>query len=195
MHKTNFIAALALAGTMALPACSARVQKDANGKEDKVDIETPVGAFHVSNDVAVSDTGLPIYPGAQLKPKAGDDHDNNQANVNLSGFGFGLKVVALDYLSDDPPSKIVAFYSPRLAKYGKVLECHTSKDMGMDVEMDDKDSKKKSNELTCDGSSGSNVEMKVGKKDDQHVVSVKPNGKGSEFSLVFVRVHGKEADI
>jgi hypothetical protein len=52
-----------------------------------------------------------------------------------------------------------------------------------------------SNELTCDGEHGSNVELKAGREDDQHIVEVEPEGKGSSFSLVFVRLHGKDADI
>jgi len=49
--------------------------------------------------------------------------------------------------------------------------------------------------LTCEGSHGSNVELKVGKKDDQHIVAVEPEGNGASFSLVYVRTHGKDADI
>jgi hypothetical protein len=52
-----------------------------------------------------------------------------------------------------------------------------------------------SSELTCAGDSGKDVELKVGKKDDQHIVAVEPDGKGSSFSLVYVRTHGKDADI
>ena len=194
MPNSNFFPILAVSLLLtSLPACSVNVKKDANGKEKQVDINTVAAGIHVNTEVDASETGLPVYPGAQLKPES-KDHDNNRANVDLSGFGFGLKVVALDYLSDDPPSKIVAFYSGKLAKYGKVLECHTSSDLDVNVDMHDK-SDSKSNELTCEGSSGNNVELKVGKKDDQHVVSVKPSGKGSEFSLVFVRTHGKDADI
>jgi hypothetical protein len=55
--------------------------------------------------------------------------------------------------------------------------------------------KGESNELSCAGDSGNNVELKVGKKDDQHIVAVEPQGKGSNFSLVYIRTHGKDADI
>jgi hypothetical protein len=54
---------------------------------------------------------------------------------------------------------------------------------------------KDSNELTCDGTGGDNVELKAGRQDDQHIVAVQPQGKGSSFSLVYVRTHGKDADI
>jgi hypothetical protein len=98
--------------------------------------------------------------------------------------------VALEYESDDAPAKVLSFYRGQLKKYGNVLECHTSRgkwnfNMG----------KNDSNELTCEGSGGNDIELKVGKKYDQHIVAVEPEGKGSSFSLVYVRTHGKDADI
>ena len=58
-----------------------------------------------------------------------------------------------------------------------------------------KDSDHNSHDLTCDGGSGSNIELKVGTKENQHIVAVEPEGTGSSFSLVYVRTHGKEAEI
>ena len=93
-------------------------------------------------------------------------------------------------LVDDAPANILAFYKDRLKKYGNVLECHTSKgNWNVNTQ------RHGSNELTCEGSGGTDIELKVGKQDDQHIVSVKPEGKGSTFSLVYVRTHGKDADI
>jgi hypothetical protein len=188
------IFAVAFVAMLIWPACSVNVKKDKNGDDDKqVDIQTPVGGIHVSEDANAADAGLPVYPGAHLKPKdaSGDD---KSANVNLSGFGFGLKVVALEYESNDAPEKIVAFYSGQLKKYGSVLECHTSGHLDLDVEMDDKpDSRKRV--LTCVGEKGNNVELRVGTRENQHIVAVEPEGKGSSFSLVYIRTHGKQADI
>jgi hypothetical protein len=56
-------------------------------------------------------------------------------------------------------------------------------------------SKDASNELRCEGDHGNNVELKAGRKNDQHIVAVQSDGKGSSFSLVYVRTHGKDADI
>jgi len=174
-----------------LPACSINVKKEKNGEDKQVDINTPVGGIHVSKDANVADVGLAVYPGARLKQ--GDSNGNDKsANVNISSFGFGLKVVALEYQSDDSPAKLIAYYKDQLKKYGKVLECHTSH---FDVNPDMKDSDHGSHELTCEGSSGNNVELKVGTKENQHIVAVEPDGKGSSFSLVYVRTHGKQADI
>jgi hypothetical protein len=38
------------------------------------------------------------------------------------------------------------------------------------------------------------VELKVGTEDNQHIVAVKPDGKGSRFALVYVRTHAGKDD-
>src|SRR5580704_4186403 len=152
-----------------LAACSINVKKEKNGDDKQVDISTPVGGIHVSKGVNPEELGIPIYPGARLKER--DSGDDKSANVNISGFGYGLKVVALEYESDDAPSKVLSFYRGQLKKYGNVLECRTSRgkwnfDMG----------KNDSDELTCEGSGGNDIELRVGKKSDQHIVAVEPEG-------------------
>jgi hypothetical protein len=194
MRKTRIRAVgglfLGLVMMAALVGCSINVQKEKGGEDKQVDISTPLGGIHVSKDADAQDVGLAIYPGARLKPK--DNGNDKSANVNISGFGYGIKVVALEYQSDDPPTKLLSYYRDQLQKYGKVLECHTS---GLDVNTDIKKANDSSKELTCEGSSGNNVELKVGTKENQHIVEVEPDGKGSSFSLVYVRTHGKDADI
>ena len=179
-----------------LPACSINVKKNEDGEDKKVDVETPVGGIHVSKDADVRDVGLAVYPGARKKQKdlSGDE---KSANVNISGPGFGVKVVAVEYLSDDSPDKLVAYYRDQLKKYGSVLECHTSKHGG-DVEVNkmSHQDRKESRKLTCDNDdSGKTVELKVGTEDNQHIVAVEPQGKGSSFALVYVQTHGKEGMI
>jgi hypothetical protein len=190
--RTNFhsISAFAVGISLLLPACSVNVKKEQNGQDKQVDISTPVGGIHVSKQADPGDVGLPVYPGARLKQK--DSGDDQSANVNISGFGFGLKVVALEYESDDAPDKIINFYKDPLKKYGAILVCHTN---GFDVNTDIKTGNENSHDLTCESSSGSNTELKVGTKENQHIVAVKSEGKGSSFSLVYVRTHGKDADI
>ncbi len=174
-----------------LPACSVNVKKQGDGEDKQVDIDTPVGGIHVSKGANVADVGLSVYPGARLKQK-GTDGEDKSANVNISGFGFGVKVVALEYESSDSPAKLIAYYKDQLQKYGHVLECHSSH-MEFNADMNGADHG--SHELTCQGSSGSNVELKVGTKENQHIVAVRPEGQGSSFSLVYVRTHGKDAEI
>jgi hypothetical protein len=192
VHVVGVIAlGVASLSVLLLPACSVNVKKEQNGQDKQVDISTPMGGIHVSKGANVADTGLTVYPGARPKQKDSDGSDKS-ANVNISGFGYGLKVVALEYESDDSPEKLVSFYKDQLKKYGDVLVCHTSH---LDVDSDIKDSDHASHNLTCKGSSGTNTELKVGTKENQHIVAVQSDGKGSSFSLVYVRTHGKDADI
>lgn len=197
-----FAIVLATVALMALPACSINVKKAENGDDKKVDIETPMGGIHVSKNADPRDTGLPVYPGAHPKnpDKSGDE---KSANVSISSNAFGLKVVAIEYLSDDPPEKITAYYKDQLKRYGSILECHTTNrhaDAGdVDVKLgksrDDGD--KDSQQLTCEHDSGTTIELKVGTKDNQHVVSISPQdkGKGTDFALVFVQTRGSNKDM
>jgi hypothetical protein len=188
---STFALGLATLVALLLPACSVNVKKQQNGEDKQVDIRTPLGGIHVSQDANVADVGLAVYPGARLKQK-GSDGEDKSANVDISSFGFRLKVVALEYESDDSPAKLVAYYKDQLQKYGHVLECHTS---NFDVNTDAKHWDRDSHELTCEGSDGNNIELKVGTKENQHIVAVGPEGKGSKLALVYVRIHGKDAEI
>jgi len=190
--KTRLMIALAFIGWLTVLACSVSVKDHNEGKSEKVDIDTPIGGIHVSEEVDVRDTGLAVYPGARKKPKTG--HDDKSANLNISSSFFGVKVAAIEYESDDPPSKVIAYYQDQLKKYGNVIECHTSKHGGdLNVKAGDKQAH---NPVTCQGSdSGNVVELKVGTEDNQHLVSVEPEGKGSDFALVFIQTRGKEGTI
>jgi hypothetical protein len=196
MGKNEFkvlLAGTTLAAFVLLPGCSVNVKKEPNGRDKQVDINTLVGGIHVSKEADASDVGLSVYPGAHPKEKGSDGSDKS-ANVNISGFGLGIKVVALEYESDDAPAKVLSFYKDQLKKYGSVLECHTSGHFNVNMK-GSHGSKDGSNELSCEGESGNNVELKAGRKSDQHIVAVQSEGKGSSFSLVYVRTHGKDADI
>ena len=173
-----------------LSSCSVNVKKESNGQGKQVDISTPMGGIHVNKEVSPEDVGIAIYPGATLKEKG--NGQNKSANVNLSSFGYGLRVVVLEYESNDAPEKVVAFYKDQLTKYGSVLVCHTA---GFDMNADVKRSDGSSHELTCEADHGHNVELKVGTKENQHIVAIEPSGGGSNFSLVYVRTHGKDAEI
>ncbi len=188
---------LVVASVLVIAGCSINVKKNKNGEDQNVDIQTPVGGIHVNTDAAVRDTGLPTYPGAREKQK-GSDGNNNKANVNISSSLFGVKVVAVEFLSDDPPEKVAAFYRDQLKRYGGILECHTKNSHGdagdVDVKIG-KDKDEKNNRLTCENDGGSTLELKVGTKDNQHIVSISPDkGKGTDFALVYVQTRGGNKD-
>ena len=193
-----FSIAVILAALVLLPACSVNVRDANDDGNRKVDIKTPVGGLHVDENADVRDTGLPVYPGARKKPDS-DDGNKKSANVNISTFGFGLKVVALEYESDDPPDKILAYYQDNLKRYGNVLQCRSSSSFTVDHDVPIVGEKKGfvvGGKLNCgDNDTGKRVELKAGTSDNQHLVSVQPEGKGSDFAIVWVRVRGKEDEI
>jgi len=196
MDKSSFSAmrVLVVCGAVLgilLAGCSVNVKKEKSGEDKDVDIRTPLGGIHVSKGANPDDVGVPVYPGAHLREKDSDGSDKS-ANVNISGFGFGLKVVALEYESSDSPEKVVSYYKDQLKRYGNVLVCHTGH-LNLNTRPAHGDGE--SHELTCEGPSGNNIELKVGTKENQRIVAVEPQGSGSKFSLVYVRTHGKDADI
>ena len=105
--QSNFAAILIIIASLSFSACSVNVKKGENGDDKNVDIKTPFTDIHVEKNADSRDAGLSVYPGARLKPKTGSDDSN--ANVNLSAFGFGLKVVVLKYESDDAAQKVQKF--------------------------------------------------------------------------------------
>ncbi len=218
MSSRNVVARLSLGALLAalcvLPACSIKANDKGKDGEKRVDIQSPVGDLHVSEQADIRDAGLTLYPGATPAPK--DDRDDKKsANVNLSLPGFSLKVVAAEFISDDAPEKIIAYYDKELRKYGKTIQCHGDWN-GSHANYDNKDDLSKpvscGNDGGNDGSVANNlrrnlennvrnnlgdaVELKVGTEGNQHLVSVKPNGHGTRFALVYVRIHtGKDETI
>ncbi|HUN90238.1 MAG TPA: hypothetical protein VMU28_15670 [Terriglobales bacterium] len=167
-------------GTM-LSACSISTQKESNGEDKKVDIKTPFAEIHVGSDITAQDGGFALYPGAHPKQ---EDNDKHRANIQIGGKDFGVKVIAVTYLSDDPPQKVIDFYRKDLSKFGKVLECPK----GLKENHGNHES-----QLSCDDNGSTEpgkLDLAVGVPEKQHVVAVKPNGKGTEFSTVFVQVKG-----
>lgn len=189
--KTGLTLVFAFAGLLTLGACSVSVKDHNDGGNSKVDIETPVGGIHVNEDADIRDTGLAAYPGARKKEKR--DHDSKSANVNISSNLFGVKVVAVEYETDDPSGKVLGFYRDQMKKYGRVIECRTDKHVG---DLSVHTGEHAGNEVSCKGNnSGNIVELKVGTESNQHLVSVEPQGKGCDFALVYVQARGKEGTI
>ena len=106
-----------------------------------------------------------------------------------------MKVVAIEYQTSDSPSKLIAFYKDKLKEFGTVLECHTSgknHNYAHPSHRHDSDSE----QLKCEGDdNGKTIELKAGTESNQHIVSIDPQGKGSDFALVYVRLRGKEGSI
>ena len=67
----------------------------------------------------------------------------------------------------------------------------------VNTEMHNKDKDKEGNKpVSCrDNGKGDSIELKVGTEENQHIVAVKPDGKGSRFALVYVRTHSGKDDM
>jgi hypothetical protein len=187
------IVTVALGIALAIPSFAAQPQAADSGQDKHLDIQSSVGDLHMGNDADARKAGLPLYPGARLR----HDQDNGDAlNLGVLTDAFGMKLVVAKYDSEDAPGKVIDFYREHLKKYGKILECHTSKD-DSDAHVDLNDDQH-SKELKCEGdNTGPVTELKVGTADNQHIVAIEPhNGRGgSTFALVYVHTRGKQGDI
>lgn len=190
MFRSLVLTALLVGASFSLASA-----QESDSKNKNLDIQSPVGNLHVGEDADARKIGLPLYPGAQWK-RHDSSSDSDSANLSLLTEAFGMKLVVANYVSADEPSRIIEFYRNKLKKYGKVLECHSSKHGG-DVSVHDDNKGSGDKELKCDENSGPVTELKVGTESNQHVVAVEPadGGKGANFALVYVHTRGKMGDL
>lgn len=141
----------------------------------------------ISAQATAKEAGLPLYPGAI--PHKDEKNDSSAANLGLWGSTFGFKLVVLKMESSDSPEKVAAYYQKALGKYGNVLNCS-----GVQKASADKDKSNTSNKLTCDDDHAEAGELvfKAGTKEKQHLVSVKPNGTGCTFSLLYIEARSDD---
>ena len=197
MVGRGVVTGLALAALFAvlcvLPACSINTNEKGMDGQKNVDIKSPVGDLHVSDAADMRDIGLTVYPGAKPAPKEESD-DKESANINLSVRGYTLKVAAAEFISDDAPDKVIAYYDKELQKYGKPIQCRGAWKMSFNFSASPSNASKP---VWCDISgSGDATELKVGTEGNQHVVAFKARDRGSRFALIYVRVHtGKDDTI
>jgi hypothetical protein len=162
--------------SLAAGVCAAAAKSDVN---EGIDLDV-----HVRDEASASDAGLPTYPRA--RPYKEDNESSSGANVGFSLPGFGLKVVAMKLESRDSPARVGAFYRQALATYGTVLDCSDVRESKRRTRARDED------DLVCDADDpGENsLVYKVGTESNQRVVTIKPHGSGTRFSLV--HVHKRE---
>jgi hypothetical protein len=184
-HKA--VVTLAACMMLATVAC-VQVDTSKDGKNKDVKIQTPVGGLHVkTNDMAASDVGLPLYPGAVPKDTKGDK--DQAADVHL-GFGeWQLRVKVVKYHTTDSPQQVLAFYRKALGRYGDVIQCNGATPVGTPVQTreglgckdDESEPKGNHSDINIDAQS----QLKAGSKKHQHLVGIESsNADGTEFSLV-----------
>lgn len=188
---TRRLLAIVLAGAaLLLTGCSVSVN-DKDKKNEKVDIQTPFANLKVdSGKKAAAENGIPVYPGAHLRPA--ENGDNHSANIDISAAGFGLKVIAAEYETNDSPEKVKAFYEDKMKTFGPVLVCNGHSG-GSNVHLSkhgDQDKK-----LDCSDAEGDGWEIKTGTSNDERLVSIEPNGSGTRFGTVLIRTRGKKGTL
>jgi len=177
---TASVAALAL---LLSAGCRIQVDKDKDGRDKNVKIDTPMGGLHVrADETAAADVGLPAYPGAHIAP---DKDGDKSADVHL-GFGeWQLRVKVVTYVTSDSQDKVIAFYQKALGRYGDVIQCQNNQPIGTPTMTREG--------LTCsEDKNGSRVHtddslpnLRAGSKRHQHIVGLEKNtGSGTRFTLV-----------
>jgi hypothetical protein len=153
--------------------CAISVDKDDDGRNKKVSITSPMGKLSVNADSDTPpDTGLPVHAGA----RAVRDEDHENANVNIDGGFFGVKVAVARYEDAASTRAILDYYKKELAKFGTVSECHGNLDF-----------KDRLAAPRCKERARAEIQLGAGTEGDNHIVSVKPRGNGSEFTLIHVQ--------
>jgi hypothetical protein len=187
-NATTLVVGLALATGLA--GCRVHVDKDANGQEKKVQVDTPFGGVHVNTDQTTAvDLGLPVYPGAVVVK---GDGDHKSADVHL-GFGqWKLRVQTVSYESSDSEEKVVAFYKKALGRYGDVITCQGDSPVGTPTVTAEglgcADEKKGGNVKINRhdyGTDKDSLELKAGSRRHQHIVGFE-NPKDSKPRFVLV---------
>ncbi|HEX3471117.1 MAG TPA: hypothetical protein VHT28_08025 [Silvibacterium sp.] len=182
--KKALVAVTAALGVLLTAGCSIQVDKNKNGKDKNVKIDTPLGGLHVrADDTSAADIGLPVYPGAHIAP---DKDGDKSADVHLGFGGWQLRVKVVTYDTDDPQDKVIAFYQKALGRYGDVIRCDGDQPVGTPAVTREG--------LTCSddkgnahvhGSDDSRLSLKAGSKHHQHIFGIeKRSGSGTRFSLV-----------
>ena len=188
--KRRVLISAAFCGVMSLAVLSAVGQeKDKSGVNVTVTGKdgSDVGGLMISAQATAKEAGLPLYPGA--RPYKEDKDDTTAGKFGLWGNSFGFKLVLLKMQSTDSPDKVAAFYQKALAKYGTVLNCSDSSKT-----QSDKDKSDSSKKLTCgdDHPDAGGMLFKAGTKEKQRIVSVKPNGLGCIFNIVYLEARSDD---
>jgi hypothetical protein len=191
--RQSLVAVLGIV-VLGFSGCRVHVDKDSNGKEKNVQVDTPFGGVHVNTDqTSASDLGLPVYPGAnQIK----DDENHKSADIHM-GFGeWQLRIKAVSYGTADDREKVTAFYKKALARFGDVITCQGNSPVGTPTATREG--------LTCDDSSKNgkvkidskdfkqdNFQLKAGSKRHQHIVGFEDTKGGqTRFALVAIDLPG-----
>jgi hypothetical protein len=174
----GFAAGAALVIGLPLAACTMSVDHDEYRDRADVQIRTPVGHVFVTTGEQRPDTGLAVYPGSVPSRR---HREAESADVSVGNSFFGVNVKASNYVTDASPHTVLSYYRDAMRRHGQVTECRGNIDF-------------RRNRPVCRSrlfSDSRTTQLAVGTERRHRLVSVKPRGHGTEYSMVFVRLSGE----
>ncbi len=104
----------------------------------------------------------------------------------MSFGGFKLGVHALELQTGDAQGKVLAFYRKDMSRYGAVITCRGAETVETPA--------RTAEELACDtdnhGDTDSELQLRAGSPQHQHVVSVHAQDGGTRIGLVALELPG-----
>jgi hypothetical protein len=138
-------------------------------------------ALHANSHAGAANIGLPAYPGATLYKDADNE---SAADLGLTVGEVHFSLLAVNYVTSDPPAKVLAFYRKPLSRYGEVLECNQGNPVGALTVTH--------SGLTCGHASGDNStehEIRAGSPLQYRIVGIDDSHPGfTHFGLVYLEL-------
>jgi hypothetical protein len=179
----RILALLAATGLLLAAGCHVQVNKNSDGTDKNVKIDTPLGGLHVrSGDTNAADVGLPVYPGANIAP---DKDGDKSADIHM-GFGkWQLRVKVVNYQTADAQDKVLAFYQKALGRYGNVIRCQGDQPVGTPTVTQEGLNCSENNSKAHVDLNHKGLTLKAGSLHHQHILAIEKNdGSGTHFGLI-----------
>lgn len=191
LPKSLILAALTVT-LVSVTGCHVQVQKNDNGEDKNVKIDTPLGGLHVrSGQTSASDLGLPVYPGSQVVP---DRDGDKSADVHM-GFGqWQLRIKVVTYQTPDPQDKVLAFYKNAMNSFGVVIECNGNQPVGTPTSTGEgltcRDEGHQHIQVNGDGygNDDNGLSLRSGSRHHQRIVGFKSASSGTKFALIELQI-------
>ena len=174
MPNRSMLAIIVVVPVAVLAAACVIVREEEDGRTVRVDMSGPAGALSARTGGNAGNTGLPVFPGAYLS-RDSSHGDYERATVSIATPWVGLHVVAAEYESPASPERILGFYREQMTVFGSVTECRG------DVNFRESGPECRSRPSAAD------IQLVVGVEENHRLVTIQPQGEGSQFSLVSIR--------
>ena len=108
------VGGLVVAGYIFASKVKVSADRDAQGRERTVRVETPLGRFRLDQDhVDPKRLDIPLYPGAVVR----DDDSGARVDLDLDFADKKFRVLAVELETADPVDKVIEFYREAAADF------------------------------------------------------------------------------